>query len=350
MNRFTNLDQALIGMSKNILEFGVWRQVRGFDCLEIPHPVMIEITNPTDRYITIPQRKWNKILPIAESLWMALGMNDLNSLPGRYVKSLYNFSDNGRTWRGGYGPRLRTFSGIGSDYDISNPAHRHIFSGHVKQVDQLRYVIKSLKRDINTRQAIIQFGDPVKDSFENSVDLKKTKDYPCSRTLQFMMVDGKLNCTLYIRSNDILFGLSAVNITNFTIMQEYVANIVGVPVGMYYHIANNLHVYKEHLEKIRLFASLDPFEYERGLRFEYMDSFRSLHRFDRLCNNLYNWEQGMWRGEYPLEPMTFGHDMIDDWALCFLKANDPTNTTRFTNPYLNNLWKVKESQEESSGN
>lgn len=269
MHQYWNLDQALIGMSRVLLDKGKWRNVRGFNCLEIPHPVTIAITNPTDRYVTIPQRHWNKTLPWAESLWMALGLNDLNSLPGRYVKNLYTYSDDGRTWRGGYGPRIRAYSGVQTDYNITQPQYRQIFTGHVGTTDQLRYVVEALRRDINTRQAIIDIGDPAKDSFNIDNTLKETKDYPCSRILQFMVVDGKLDLTLYIRSNDILFGFSAVNVTNFTLMQEYVANILGLPVGTYYHIANNFHVYEEHVPRIKEFAELDISLYMNHPVFQY---------------------------------------------------------------------------------
>jgi len=337
MYSFRNLNQILIGMSRVILNNGVWRRVRGFDCLEIPHPVTIELTNPSNRYITISKRKWNPFLPWAESLWMALGLNDLNSLPGRYVKNLYTYSDNGRTWRGGYGPRLRAYSGNATDYDISEPQYRHIFSGYVKLIDQLRYVIEALQRDLSTRQAIIQFGDPPKDCFDENNILKETKDFPCSRVLQFMVVDGKLNLTLYIRSNDILYGLSAVNITNFTLMQEYVANIIGIPVGKYYHIVNNLHLYKEHKEKIHQFADLRLTDHVNELQWYYKDRFKSLDDFDNQINRLYEYEKKVYSGECE-DIIKFDNDMIDDWALIFLKFKKLHIDAEFNNPYLNLLF------------
>ena len=339
MYTFKNLDQALIGMSQTLLDQGMWRGVRGFSCLEIPHPVTIEITNPCDRYVTIEQRKWNKFLPFVESLWMALGLNDLDSLPGRYVRNLYNFSDNGRTWRGGYGPRIRAFSGNHMDYDISEPNYRHIYVGSIKLVDQLSYIIQALQRDINTRQAIIEIGDPVKDDFDEHNQLKETKDYPCTRSLQFMMVDGKLNLTIYIRSNDILWGFSAVNVTNFCILQEYVANILGVPVGKYYHIANNFHLYEEHLDRIKEFANLDPEDYNRELVWWYPQQFKSLENFDTLINNLYSYEKFLYNGEVDAtEPVSFKNEMIDDWSKVFQQFKDPDADIEFSNPYLNYLF------------
>lgn len=339
MYKFENSNQALIGMSLALTEEGVWRDVRGYRCLEIPHPVMIEISNPADRYITIPDRKWNKYLPFAESLWIALGLNDLNSLPGHYVKSLYDYSDDGRTWRAGYGPRVRAFNGIVDDYDISDPKHRDFvyYDSTITVVDQLRYVIDSFHRDMGTRQAIISIGDPAKDCFDLDGDLKITKDYPCSRTIHFMIVDGKLNCTLYIRSNDILFGMSGVNIFNFTWMLEYVANMIGVPVGKYYHVANNLHVYKEHFDKIYEFSRLEQFRYRTRFPFKYRESqFVSLTAFDDLIGVLYSYQQKLVAGA---DPGLFDvkNDMINDWAKVFLHFEKKENL-EFVNPHLNKLF------------
>lgn len=102
---YFGINQALIGLSKVLLEEGVWRKTPGFQsenslrCKELPYPALIEIRNPCSRHVLIPERNWNKILPYAESLWLALGSNTLDDIPGKYVKSLYNFSDDGETWR-----------------------------------------------------------------------------------------------------------------------------------------------------------------------------------------------------------------------------------------------------------
>ena len=339
MYKFENLNQTLIGMCKELVLSGTWRDVRGLSCCEIPNPVLIEISNPTDRYITIPERKWNKYLPFAESLWIALGINDLDVLPAKYCKGLHKYSDNGKNWRAGYGPRIRAYSGMANDVCISDPRQRAVYSGYVAVVDQLAYVIQAFDRDPQTRQAILEIGDPVKDSFEIGGDLKVTKDYPCSRTLQFMLVDDKLNLTVYIRSNDVLYGMSAVNIFNFTWMQEYVANILGVPIGKYYHFANNLHMYDYQVQQVQELAALDIEDYasEFGV-FQYKDRIRSLERFDELCMQLFTYEQLVYNTESD-ESIRFGCDMFDDWANVFLRHRQLSNPTAFINPYLNLLFK-----------
>jgi thymidylate synthase len=336
MYKFENLNQSLIGMSKELIENGVSRKTRGFDCVELPYPVLICIENPCDRYITIKERKWNKVLPFIESLWLALGFNDLSVLPGKYVKSLYDFSDDGSTWRAGYGPRLRSFWGTPKDYYVGNKVEAIVFSDIPKSVDQFRFVIETLKRDINSRQSLITIADPVKDDFDKHDELKITKDQPCTRSIQFMMVDDKLDCTVYIRSNDILWGYSAINVFNFTLMQEYIANILGVPVGKYYHFANNLHYYDNFKDKVSYFASLDPLEYKSPSRFYYESKLTSLDHLDKLLDELYKFEQKVSKDPSIPIPL-FYNDLFSDWAGVIKKYWSKDNIN-FINPYLNRLY------------
>jgi thymidylate synthase len=341
MYRFENLDQALIGMSKELLRVGVKRKTRGFDCIEMPNPILICIENPHDRFVTIKERKWNKMLPFVESLWILLGINDLDSLPGNYVNNLYNFSDNGKTWRAGYGPRIRAFSGLKNDYCISEPEHRNIFSGQVGVVDQLKFVVECFKRDPQSRQAVITISDPAKDCFETDGSLKITKDQPCSRSLHFQMnIYGQLDIIVDIRSNDILWGFSAVNVCNFSIIQEVVARILNVPVGKYYHKADNFHFYENFRDKIVEFSELDLDKYSDkfndNVSFGYKDSICCIEDLDIFLALLYKYEKRL-RIEGFKEECNFGNDMINDWGKV-LYQHWTNNKVRFNSYYLNKLF------------
>src|SRR5690606_17999250 len=105
----------------------------------------------------------------------------------------------------------------------------------IKRTDQLEYVVKILTKDPSSRQAVISITDPANDQLDFQGNLVETKDIPCCRLIQFMIVDGKLDMTVYFRSNDILFGLQQVNVFNNTFIQEMLSYILGVPVGNYYH-------------------------------------------------------------------------------------------------------------------
>lgn len=332
---FDNLNQALIGMSKELIKKGVSRNTRGFDCFELPHPVLICINNPTDRCVTIPERKWNKILPFVESLWIALGSNDLDELPGNYVRNLYNFSDDGKTWRAGYGPRIRCFTASNIDY-----GHEQLKANYFK-VDQLKFVIDSLKRDENSRQAIISIGDPPKDCYNNNGKLKETKDFPCTRSIHLQVnVNGELDCIVDIRSNDILWGFSAVNVFNFTFIQEYVANILRLPIGKYYHKADNFHFYDSFKGNIRTFSNIDMNLYQTDKKFEYRYQIYDLGHFDELVVELFAYERELrvYKNYYL---HNFYNDMFNDWGKVFYYYHSKIPVS-FLNPYLNKLFKCSD--------
>lgn len=54
-----------------------------------------------------------------------------------------------------------------------------------------------------------------------------------------------LDMTVTNRSNDLIWGCLGANYVHFSFLQEYMANCLGVEVGRYHHVTNNLHVYTE---------------------------------------------------------------------------------------------------------
>ena len=276
---YTGINSFLIGASKLLVEEGVKRETRGSVCYELPEPAMFKITNPMAREVTIPERNWFKTLPYAESLWIASGRNDMAYIL-HYLPRMADFSDDGIYMRGGYGPRYRDYNGKSDDYRIESINVRQSGS-----VDQLSYVVECFKADNETRRAVMSFGDPIKDDFDDNGGLKETKDIPCTRELHFMKQSGKnkLDLTVRMRSNDLIWGASAVNIFNYTFMQEYVAAILGLEVGNYYHIVDNLHFYDRHIDLVKFLSELREWDDETVT---YAITFHTLNEFDKLITKL----------------------------------------------------------------
>jgi thymidylate synthase len=331
---FKGINSFLVGTAKVLLEEGVQRTTRGEKCWELPYPIMVRITNPLSRWVTIPERKWSLSLPYAESLWLALGRNDLEFIK-YYLPNMVNFSDDGEFLRGGYGPRLRFYNGNAIDYKKATPDSNPYYK--YGKVDQFRYIVECFKRDPWTRQATITIGDPPKDCFNIDGCIKSTKDLPCTRLLQFMRspTGNRLNLTVYMRSNDFIWGASAVNMFNYTFMQEYFASILGLEVGDYYHIANNLHYYdSRHRELVEKLASIDSDSISDD-SYCYDKTFHSLNEFDIFIKRIASWEQRI-KAQQTDELIAFGDDFFDDWAKVLYRKikSAPVN---FTNPILNRI-------------
>lgn len=332
---YTGINSFLVGASTLLIKEGVKRKTRDEVCIELPEPFMFKITNPTARLVTIPERKWNPILPFAESLWLATGRNDLDFI-GHYLKNMKNFSDDGEFLRGGYGPRLRKYNGINDDYKIRNPYNIDIANLNKSEVDQFSFICNSFKRDIFTRQAIINIGDPPKDCFDKDGNIKITKDFPCTRLLHFQKQPktNKLNLTVYMRSNDLVWGASAVNVFNFTFMLEYFAQILGLEIGEYFHIANNFHYYEKFENVVQ---SISNIKNVTDSQFKYSKSFHNLLEFDGEINLLKGEEEKLRKGKYA-DLIDFKDGFFNDWYKVFYVFNTRKKAT-FSNPILNQLFK-----------
>ena len=185
---------------------------------EIESTVVFQLRDPLRNLALLPHRRLNPWVTLAEFPWLLAGRNDVAWL-APYLPRASDFSDDGTTWRAGYGPRMRNWRGL--------------------EVDQLANVAADLRANPDSRRATLSIWDPAE-------DWGAYKDIPCTNWLHFYIRDGKLDLTVAIRSNDLIWGLSAVNVTNFTTLQQVMAACVGVAPGTYTHVASSLHVYDRH--------------------------------------------------------------------------------------------------------
>lgn len=190
------------------------------------------IMEPKKRLITNPIRQMSLPYAFGELIWYLTGDNKLETMQ-YYSKRMKNFSDDGETLNSAYGYR--------------------IFGKHEKiGFDQWENVVRLLKEDRDSRQAIVHLHTP---------NNQKTKDEVCTLTLQFMIRHDKLEMFVNMRSNDVVWGFT-YDMFNFTIIQELIANELGIEVGLYYHNAASMHIYEKDwnmLEDIEKYA--DELEY-----------------------------------------------------------------------------------------
>lgn len=324
---FTGINDFLVKSSRLLLEHGVARQTRGMKCYELPEPFMFKITEPTARLVAIPERMWNVTLPYAESLWLASGRNDMDFIT-HYLARMKDFSDDGQFMRAGYGPRLRAYNGASVDYQISAPLFH---KGNM--VDQFKYVVDCFDKDINTRRAVINIDDVMKDEFAKNGEIKVTLDFPCTRLLHFLKngQTGKLDLTVYMRSNDMLWGASAVNIFNFTFMQEYFSAMLGMKIGNYYHVANNFHYYEDKRDMLESIAEVSDYMDEP---YAYDKKFTSLKEFDEQVKLLSEEETKMRKDGYEYNPDKFVDNFFRDWYSVLFHKNRKSISVQICNPTL----------------
>lgn len=303
---YNGINSFLIGACRLLLSDGVKRVTRGKVCCELSEPFLFKITEPRARIVTIPERRWNKTLPYAESLWIASGRNDLSYIC-HYLEKMRDFSDDGVFMRGGYGPRFRDYNGSNNDYQIATINERKTSS-----VDQLKYIVNCFSNDIETRRAVISFGDPIKDNFDQNRDLKNSRDIPCTRELHFIKqaTSNKLDLIVKMRSNDLIWGASAVNIFNYTFIQEYVSAILGLEIGNYYHFADNIHYYEDFRKMVEVIANISDVNDEV---MDFHKSFHSLEEFDVLISKLGREEELMRKNMSSYKHIQIEDEFFQHW-------------------------------------
>lgn len=194
---------------------------RGMRTLEAPEPVTTVYLRPRERVLFSKVRDANPFFHFFESLWMLAGRNDVEFLT-YFNKRMSQFSDDGRVLHGAYGFRWREWFGF----------------------DQITEVIKLLQRDRESRRAVIAMWSPEGDTIPvDDVGGLSAKDVPCNTHLYLKVRRGALHMTICNRSNDMLWGAYGANAVHMSMLQEYIADKLGVQVGVMRQISDSLHVY-----------------------------------------------------------------------------------------------------------
>lgn len=263
---FKNVTYAFREGLRKILTEGEVIAVRGSETKEV-RSHLIKIAHPLERVYLIPGRNNNIFAQIAESLWVMAGRNDMEFL-SRYLPRAVDFSDDGKVWRGGYGPRLRNWYGV----------------------DQIKEVAAILNNDPNSRRAVVMIFDPAQDNIES-------KDIPCNNWLHFTIRNGKLHLNVAIRSNDIWWGFSGINSFEWSVLHEMMADWTGTEVGEYSHFASSFHLYDRHYEQAEKIINNSPDRTLYDFGFTNPKFSTPLAEFDRAMSQFFTIEDKMRRGE-----------------------------------------------------
>ena len=108
------------------------------------------------------------------------------------------------------------------------------YTYHQRMADQLPWVVDELRRNPDSRRAIMSIRD-------NS-DME-TGSPACLQSIQYLLRDNALHCKVLFRSNDATKA-SFMNAFALIMLQKRIAEALGVAVGTYTHRANSYHVYE----------------------------------------------------------------------------------------------------------
>jgi len=118
--------------------------------------------------------------------------------------------------------------------------------GHI---DQISEVVETLKKNPDSRRIIV--------SSWNVADIPNMNLPPCHAFFQFYVAEGKLSLQLYQRSADIFLGVP-FNIASYALLLKMMAQVTGLQEGDFVHTFGDAHIYRNHLEQVRLQLSREP--------------------------------------------------------------------------------------------
>ena len=202
---------------------------------------------PVDKLFTSKIRLISPYYLVGELMFCLANSNSLEFI-SHYSKFWKNISDDGETVRSAYFWQARYGHGF----------------------DQVRDVVDKLKRNKNSRQAIIHLHHA-----HNSV----TKDEICTLTLQFMIRNDELIMIVNMRSNDIILGLPYDH-AMFLLLGNMIAEQLGIKLRKYYHNVGSLHKYDRH--KINLNKKDEPCEYSIEFQSEFFKNIPGLVYLEKM--------------------------------------------------------------------
>jgi hypothetical protein len=202
---------AYLELVRTVVKNGVKRSPRNQATRDLGMTV-VEIERPRRATPLGVGRGLNRHIMAAEAVQLVGAFSDANLMPATFEP--YKEAD-GRFW-GAYGDRIGF---------------------------QLMDVVRKIRQDHATRQAVIALWNPHQDN----EPIKN--DYPCTLNLTFSTdEDGYLDLDVIMRSQDVWLG-TPYDWCQFSVLQQTVATLTDRECGLYRHTTLSTHIYERDVAK-----------------------------------------------------------------------------------------------------
>lgn len=209
-----NVDELLINSLRHVERNGNNEESR-WGPARTGWPLLTELQNPRQRVVLNPVRRWPPWLYLMEGLYVFISHNR-TELMARYSKEYQRYDQDGA---------------IAADYGER-------FTSWFKY-DQLDSVVTRLKDAPHDRRYYLALWDPSHDSY-----IFQHPIVPCNVGIQFRYLCG-LNCYVFNRSNDLLWGMFGANSMQFSMLLEVIAYSTGLKLGRLYQYTTTPHYYTD---------------------------------------------------------------------------------------------------------
>ena len=169
---------------------------------------------------------------IHELLWFLSGDTNVRYLQEHGVRIWNEWADERGDLGHIYGYQWRSWP----DYDGGS-------------IDQIATIVDDIRRTPDSRRLIV--------SAWNVADLPRMNLPPCHLLFQFYVADGRLSLQLYQRSADLFLGVP-FNIASYALLLQMTAQVTGLRPGDFILTLGDAHIYRNHLDQVRLQLSRTP--------------------------------------------------------------------------------------------
>ena len=188
--------------------------------------------NLEDGFPLLTTKKLHLKSIIYELLWFLKGDTNVKYLQENGVRIWNEWADENGDLGHIYGYQWRSWP----DYK----------GGHI---DQIQQAIDQIKNTPDSRRIIVNAW--------NVGDIDNMNLPPCHMFFQFYVANGKLSMQMYQRSADTFLGVP-FNIASYALLLLIVAQVTGLKAGEFVHTIGDAHIYKNHLEQVKLQLSRTP--------------------------------------------------------------------------------------------
>ncbi|AXF41386.1 deoxyuridylate hydroxymethyltransferase [Acinetobacter phage SH-Ab 15599] len=232
--RGATINETVYNAIKAIMENGSEIETRNGSA-KFLNDLTLQIDDPRQRHLSLKGRTSNIFQMMAETFWVMAGHSQVYNYLNFFLPRAVNYSDDGKTWHGAYGPRLYCYN----------------------QMEDLRATF--VREGKSTRRAILMIADPSIDNLDyirSTYQSETPKDIPCNREIHFYITDNEFHCKVIQRSGDMIFGTGSINPFEFTFLQECIyTRLIELPgfedvkLGHYRWHVTNAHIYSDHFQQ-----------------------------------------------------------------------------------------------------